>query len=371
MEKLVENNKYMENSTIPHSFKKNELKLGGEEYNKPIIMNNNINDINNNVENTKERIQFLFPNLSPTNIKEILERSENNIEKAIILIMQIENQKKLNNSKNPMNQELDNKRKQQKGINKRNYNSIIQQDKNTNEINEIINHIQVPPNQNINKNEIINHVLVSPNQNIYKNVNQINLAKNPMSNTYMNNKLNSDINIQNNKIDLVQHNNLNNNNELRNKDENSNIDNSIDETKTNLLNNQVQFLMRQFSQMTDISELKQLLKEIGFPEKIENNENNENSANDNNKLAEILKEKVASNKEEKEFIKNQYKKYNDVLGEIEKNEEKIEELTSTLGNLIDAECEQKMREEKYKNEILEFVRIMNENNTFNNPREGY
>ena len=97
MEKLVENSKYMENSTIPHSFKKNELKLGGEEYNKPIIMNNNINVINNNnVENTKERIQFLFPNLSPSNIKEILERSENNIEKAIILIMQIENQKKLN-----------------------------------------------------------------------------------------------------------------------------------------------------------------------------------------------------------------------------------------------------------------------------------
>ncbi len=346
-----------------HSFKKNELKLGGEEYNKPIIINNNINDINNNAENTKERIQFLFPNLSPTNIKEILERSENNIEKAIILIMQIENQKKLNNSKNPMNQELDNKRKQQKGINKRNYNSIIQQDKNTN---EIINHAQVPPNQNINQNGMINHVLVPPNQNIHKNVNQINLAKNPMSNTYMNNKLNSDINIQNNNIDLVQHNNINNNNELKNND-----NNSVDETKTNLLNKQVQFLMRQFSQMTDISQLKQLLKEIGFPEKIENNENNEKNGNENHQLAQILKEKVASNKEEKEFIKNQYKKYNDVLGEIEKNEEKIEELTSTLGNLIDAECEQKMREEKYKNEIIEFVRIMNENNTFNNPREGY
>ena len=52
--------------------------------------------------------------------------------------------------------------------------------------------------------------------------------------------------------------------------------------------------------------------------------------------------------------------------------EKIDELTSSLANLIDAESEQKMREEEYKNELQQIANnLYNDNNNFNNPREGY
>ena len=42
-----------------------------------------------------------------------------------------------------------------------------------------------------------------------------------------------------------------------------------------------------------------------------------------------------------------------------------------MGNLIDAESEQKMREEEYKNELIEYMKYLKENNNFYNPEEGY
>jgi K+/H+ antiporter YhaU regulatory subunit KhtT len=118
--------------------------------------------------------------------------------------------------------------------------------------------------------------------------------------------------------------------------------------------------------MTDVSELKNLLKEIGFPLEKENYEKN-----DINKLEEELKEKIKSNQEERKFIINQYNKHNNFCKLIKLKEEKIDELTSSLGNLIDTESEQKMREEEYKNELVELLKVLKQNNNFNNPREGY
>ena len=94
---MEEDNKYMENQPIPQYLKINKMKLGfHEEGNKPAIMINNTKDMINNEQNTKERMQFLFPNLPPEDITKVLERSEYNIEKAIILIKEIKNQQ--NNS---------------------------------------------------------------------------------------------------------------------------------------------------------------------------------------------------------------------------------------------------------------------------------
>ena len=171
----------------------------------------------------------------------------------------------------------------------------------------------------------------------------------------------------------INNNNNNNNNDIQKKEEsklNNNNNDSMDENRKNLINAQINFLLGKFSKMNDISELKKLLKEIGFPEKKENKDEKENE-NNNNKLEEELKEKIEDNKEERKFIINQYKKHNAICEIIKQREDKIDELTSTLGNLIDAESEQKMREEEYKNELMEYVKSLSENNNFNFPREGY
>ena len=118
--------------------------------------------------------------------------------------------------------------------------------------------------------------------------------------------------------------------------------------------------------MTDISQLKNPLKTIGFPKNKENADESED-----NKFIKIFKEKTESNKEEREFIINQYIKHNTVCHQIKQKEEKIDELTSTLGNLIDVESEQKMIEEEYKNEFIECIKFMKGNNNYNTPREGY
>ena len=128
----------------------------------------------------------------------------------------------------------------------------------------------------------------------------------------------------------------------------------------------IEFLFKLFKKQNSLDNLiKKLLIEIGFPVKKE--ENNEKS-----KLEEMLKEKIKNNIEERKFIVNQYNKHNVVVKLIKQKEEKIDELTSSLANLIDAESEQKMREEEYKNELKQIANnLYNDNNNFNNPREGY
>ena len=358
----------MENSSIPHFFKNNRLKIGGEEKNKSIrAYNENTNDINNNVQNTKERMQFLFPKLPPKEINNILERSGYNIEKAIVLFKELKCQKNKLNQKSK-DKEDQNKPKQLKGNAKRNYNSIIKKESNKNEnkpnLSAINNNKQ---KQNIEPNT--SNINLSLNNNNDSNKNSINTTttNNNSSNT---NERSNIISKQKNEINQIQENNLNSNiNSVEKNEENSTNNNifSLDEAKKYLINQQMNYLIGKFMEMTDISQLKKLLKDIGFPESKENKIEND----DKNKLVEMLKERIESNNEERKFIINQYNKHQFVCEQIKKKEEKIDELTSSLGNLIDAESQQKMREEEYRTELMEYVKLLSRQNNFNNPREGY
>ena len=352
--------KYMENPPIPQYLKINKMKLGfHEEGNKPAIMINNNKDMINNEQNTKERMQFLFPNLPPEDITKVLERSEYNIEKAIILIKEIKKQQ--NNS-----EEMEEKRKKMRGIVKRTYITSIQKKENDN-------------NDNINSNNKPNLITDTQNVNASNNINSSNINNQiRLNNTLSNNSININNSNYNNNLSrpestmnpILEENNLNNNNNGQRNEEISrnneiNNNNSIDGDRTNLINVQINFLLNQFSKMTDISQLRKLLIEIGFPVKKEED-------NNKSKLEEMLKEKIKNNIEERKFIVNQYNKHNAMVKLIKQKEEKIDELTSSLANLIDAESEQKMREEEYKNELEQIANnLYNDNNNFNNPREGY
>ena len=350
---MEKNEKSIENSTVPHFYKNIKLKMGGEEEYKPAVMRNNINDINNNVQKTKERIQFLFPNLPPEDINKILEKSGNNIEQAINLIKELKTQKNQTNSSANLNQ------KRLRGIVKRNYNTLIQQDNIQN---------QTDMNKSNNPNIIIEHSKENKysNNNIVENKNHI--EQTISINDSNNNNKNDIINEDKKENNYVQEINLNKNNDNNNQEnkEIKNNDNSLDENTRNLINEQINYLLNKFNGMTDITELKNLLKEIGFPLEKENNEKN-----DINKLEEELKEKIKNNQEERKFIINQYNKHNNFCKLIKLKEEKIDELTSSLGNLIDTESEQKMREEENKNELVELLNVLKQNNNFNTPREGY
>ena len=368
-------NAIMDNNAIPQFLKNNKLKIGGEE-NNPIVVNNNIKDESNKEQNTKEKMQFLFPNLPPEEINKVLERTEYNIEKAISLIKELKQQKKLNTLENPIKNENSKKRRKFRGIYKRNYISCIQKKRTVyqnNTDNSSTQRLPANPQNNLNtinnNNTNINNTINSNNE--IRNIPNANANSNTNINTINNNNINS-INIisnsNNNNANIHESNisannagsvNTINNNE-RNNETNSN-NKSLDERRTNLIKRQIDFLVKEFSKMNDISQLKKLLTEIGFPvtkdeKKIEN-------------LEEILQEKIKSNQEEKQFIVNQYKKHNAICQRIKEKEEKIDELTCSLANLIEAESDQKIREEKYRNELMAYAR--NKNNNFYNPTEDY
>ena len=371
-------NAIMENNAIPQFLKNNKLKIGGEE-NNPIVVNNNIKDESNKEQNTKEKMQFLFPNLPPEEINKVLERTEYNIEKAISLIKELKQQKKLNTLENPIKNENSKKRRKFRGIYKRNYISCIQKKRTVyqnNTDNASTQRLPANPQNNLNtinnNNTNINNTINTINSNNeIRNIPNANANSNTNINTINNNNINS-INIisnSNNNNANIHENNISannagsvntiNNNE-RNNETNSN-NKSLDERRTNLIKRQIDFLVKEFSKMNDISQLKKLLTEIGFPvtkdeKKIEN-------------LEEILQEKIKSNQEEKQFIVNQYKKHNAICQRIKEKEEKIDELTCSLANLIEAESDQKIREEKYRNELKEYAR--NQNDNFYNPTEDY
>ena len=351
-------NNYMENTTVPNFLKNNKIKLGmDEEDNKLAPTMNNNKQMNNNEQNTKEKIQFLFPNLTPEDVTNVLQRSEYNIEKAVILIKELKDQQnKLNTLANPMVQEMEEKRRKNRGIIKRNYISTFPTNTNNKQATSMYpqNHNNI---NNINTNNHIHLQNTSNNNNNNSNYNiNINRNENMMIHGQQGNQINIDINnnIQRNG-DRSINNNINNNN------------GTLEQDRTDLINKQINFLLIQFGKMTDISELKRLLKDIGFPERKE-----EGNENEHKQLEEILKEKLKNNAEERSSIVSKYKRHESLLNSIKQKEEKIDELTSSLGNLIESESEMKMREENYRSELMEYYKnCRNNNNNFNNPEEGY
>ena len=301
------------NSTIPSFFKTNKMKVGKEENEKLFSLNqNNNNDSKDIVENTTEKVKFLFPDLSTKDVKNVLERAEYNIEKTI-------------------------ESRFGKKVKKRNYLEFIQKIKDKTE----------------NKNEINNNV----NDNINSNVHSTNIQNKNQENKEINQIKQTQSNDESNEKDS-------NNNNI----ENNSIINNLDEEKKNLINSQIDYLLNKFSKMNNISELKKLLTEIGFPlEKEEQDKENINIM----ELQKKLDEKVNTNSDIKNKIISLYKKYEKTCVDIKQKQDKIEELSNTLGNLIDTETDQKIRKERLEKELKDSENSIFNNNNFNGPKEGY
>ena len=314
-------------NSIPNFPKKNKMKLGGEENTKLFIPNNSEinNDSKNNVQNTKDRVKFLFPDLSNNDINKVLERSEYNIEKTIELLRELkQEQKKDLEAKNP-------KPKINKRIKKRNYNEFTQS-------------IKEKEKQENNKKEIVNNNnTTNINNNITNEINEKEEINNQINQTQSNNNIN-----ENNNLEYI---NL--------------LISKLDEDKKDLINRQIDFLLNKFSKMKDISELKNLLVEIGFPKEKEDIDKNKINVDEINKK---LDEKLKANQEKRNSIVALYKKYTKTCEEIKQKEEKIDELNNTYVNLLGIETDQKIRKEYYENELQEDDNCFN--NYLNGPKEG-
>ena len=322
------------NSTIPSFFKTNKMKLGKEENEKLFSLNqNNNNDSKDIVENTTEKVKFLFPDLSTKDVKNVLERAEYNIEKTIELLKELKKEQK----KKSENNNNSNTSRFGKKVKKRNYLEFIQKIKDKTE----------------NKNEINNNV----NDNINSNVHSTNIQNKNQENKEINQIKQTQSNDESNEKDS-------NNNNI----ENNSIINNLDEEKKNLINSQIDYLLNKFSKMNNISELKKLLTEIGFPlEKEEQDKENINIM----ELQKKLDEKVNTNSDIKNKIVSLYKKYEKTCVDIKQKQDKIEELSNTLGNLIDTETDQKIRKERLEKELKGSENSIFNNNNFNGPKEGY
>ena len=345
-----------QSNTIPSFLKKKQKKLGGEENDKLLELNNDINKNDINAENTAEKVKFLFPNLSQKYVTQIVERANNNIDEAIKLI------KELNHEQNQKNEEKNFFQRKNKIVKKRNYlqmhqnnnQNIIQEQNQKNDIiiNNKINIFQSKDDKNNNDKEI--------NININNNINKE--EKIDPSITQKQHEIKSNDNhLEKNKIKED-----NSNNNERDNDTN-NLLNSLDGEKKKLINDQIDYLLNRFSKMKDISELKNLLKEIGFPE---NKESIEQENKNKIKLKKDLDEKVKRNQEKKNAIINLYNRYTKITDDITKKEELLEELTNTLGNLIEIEAEQKIRKQRYENEVREYENSREDYDYFNGPKEG-
>ena len=324
------------NSTIPSFFKTNKMKLGKEENEKLFSLNqNNNNDSKDIVENTTEKVKFLFPDLSTKDVKNVLERAEYNIEKTIELLKELKKEQKKKSENN--NNNNSNTSRFGKKVKKRNYLEFIQKIKDKTE----------------NKNEINNNV----NDNINSNVHSTNIQNKNQENKEINQIKQTQSNDESNEKDS-------NNNNI----ENNSIINNLDEEKKNLINSQIDYLLNKFSKMNNISELKKLLTEIGFPlEKEEQYKENISIM----ELQKKLDEKVNTNSDIKNKIVSLYKKYEKTCVDIKQKQDKIEELSNTLGNLIDTETDQKIRKERLEKELKDSENSIFNNNNFNGPKEGY
>ena len=310
------------------------MKVGKEENEKLFSLNqNNNNDSKDIVENTTEKVKFLFPDLSTKDVKNVLERAEYNIEKTIELLKELKKEQK----KKSENNNNSNTSRFGKKVKKRNYLEFIQKIKDKTE----------------NKNEINNNV----NDNINSNVHSTNIQNKNQENKEINQIKQTQSNDESNEKDS-------NNNNI----ENNSIINNLDEEKKNLINSQIDYLLNKFSKMNNISELKKLLTEIGFPlEKEEQDKENINIM----ELQKKLDEKVNTNSDIKNKIVSLYKKYEKTCVDIKQKQDKIEELSNTLGNLIDTETDQKIRKERLEKELKDSENSIFNNNNFNGPKEGY
>ena len=311
-----------------------KMKLGDEENSKLFILNNPEinNDSKNNVQYTKDKVKFLFPDLSNNDLSNVLERAEYNIEKTIELLRELKQEQKKNlEEKNP-------KPKTNKRTRKRNYNELAQSFKD---------------NQDNTKKEILNN-----NNNMNNNMN--------IDNNITNEIKENEKELNNNQINQTQiQSNDNNINENNNNDNINLLINKLEDEKKDLINRQIDFLLDKFSKMKDISELKNLLTEIGFP--TEKEEINKNKINDD-EIRKKLDEKLKANQEQRNRIVALYKKYTKTCEEIKQKEEKIEELNNTYVNLLGIETDQKIRKEFYENELKENENCFN--NYLNGPKEG-
>ena len=310
------------------------MKVGKEENEKLFSLNqNNNNDSKDIVENTTEKVKFLFPDLSTKDVKNVLERAEYNIEKTIELLKELKKEQK----KKSENNNNSNTSRFGKKVKKRNYLEFIQKIKDKTE----------------NKNEINNNV----NDDINSNVHSTNIQNKNQENKEINQIKQTQSNDESNEKDS-------NNNNI----ENNSIINNLDEEKKNLINSQIDYLLNKFSKMNNISELKKLLTEIGFPlEKEEQDKENINIM----ELQKKLDEKVNTNSDIKNKIVSLYKKYEKTCVDIKQKQDKIEELSNTLGNLIDTETDQKIRKERLEKELKDSENSIFNNNNFNGPKEGY
>ena len=94
-----ENSMNKEHFKMPYFFKMNKIKIGGEENDK--LFQSNQNQIKTN-ENKRERVQFLFPDLSQQDVKQVLERAEYNIEKTIELLKLLKQEQRRKETKNDL-----------------------------------------------------------------------------------------------------------------------------------------------------------------------------------------------------------------------------------------------------------------------------
>ena len=315
MEKNLKN----EQAIIPTFFKMNKIKLGGEENDKIFIAPNSEKnkDTNDNVKNTTEKVKFLFPDLSPNDIKNVLERAEYNIEKTIDLIRELKQEQKKNSGENNSSIKIN------KRVKKRNYLEFI---KSINEFEDKKNNINKNINNTIPNNKSLNKEKEDPKTQSTEGTNE--------------NNENTDI---------------------------SNIIiNNLDEDRKNLINQQINYLLNKFDKMNDISELKKVLTEFGFPT---TKEEIENSKINNEELRKKLDEKVKANREQKNTIIKLYEQYTKTCDDIQKNEKLKEELSNTYINLLETETDQKIRKEYYENEFKAYENSLN-NNYLNGPKEG-
>ena len=344
-----------ENSTMISKLFTKKLKTETEE-NKPQKFYDSKTISINNEQSTKNKIQYLFPDIPQHEINSIIDRSENNIEKAILLVKNFKKEEaRLQTLKNPMKAKKIIKFKRPRQL-KRNYNTAINYKPSSISKNEEENETQETNKSNIENTNNVNNNKVDTNNNINDNNIQKNQTTNLNDNIINNNSTNNNYN----NINVNNNTNINVNNNINN---NINNNNSLDQERTNLINRQVNYLVEKFKKMHDISELKQLLTNIGFPtEKVETTVEFENKIN----------EKIRSNQEEKQSIIEKYNKYDKTQREVENKKEKLDEMNGTLCNLVEIESLQKIRQEHYKNELTELLKSKsNQENIFGGGNLGY
>ena len=306
-----------------------KMKCGGEENDKPFIQSTSTSFT---AEDTTKRVKFLFPELSHKDINQVLVRAEYNMEKAIELLKEL---------KQEQNKTFGNKSLMPrigKKVKKRNYLELNQQPQTKPENIKEIKDNNIDDTTNMSYGININNI---------KNTTKSKEENEGNNQTEQNAKTSSD---NNDNSDII-----------------NTIINNIDDERKNVINKKIDELLIKFDKMKDISELKKLLIETGFPLEKEDPEKEKKKSVE---LQKKLDDKLKQNKKLKDTIVNIYRQYERVKDDIKKKEDLIEEKSNTLGNLIEVEAEQKIRKELYENELKDIENSMINNNYLNGPKEG-